>query len=116
MQMEITDGTHDQIVTDTGDTGLLSLSGPIGGFSYVGGSGLTSSINTSGTFALYEEIVINFASSGSRYSGDLSNETVPEPSTMALAGLGALGVVVYGLRRHKARVPEPDPVNPMARG
>jgi hypothetical protein len=27
--------------------------------------------------------------------------TVPEPSTMALAGLGALGLIGYGLRRHK---------------
>jgi len=27
---------------------------------------------------------------------------VPEPSTMAIAGLGALGMIGYGLRRRKA--------------
>jgi hypothetical protein len=30
------------------------------------------------------------------------NVTVPEPSTMAIAGLGALGLIGYGLRRRRA--------------
>ncbi len=36
----------------------------------------------------------------------IANSTVlalaPEPSTMAIAGLGALGMIGYGLRRRKA--------------
>jgi hypothetical protein len=39
---------------------------------------------------------INFASS-------TTLQSVPEPSTLVLAGLGALGMVGYGLRRRKAR-------------
>jgi len=35
-------------------------------------------------------------------SGDLITTPVPEPSTMAIAGLGALGMIGYGLRRRKA--------------
>ncbi len=31
-----------------------------------------------------------------------TNPVVPEPSTMAIAGLGALGMIGYGLRRRKA--------------
>jgi hypothetical protein len=36
------------------------------------------------------------------YSNHINVTPTPEPSTMALAGLGALGFVVYGLRRRKA--------------
>ncbi len=38
------------------------------------------------------------------YSGSVSATAVavPEPSTMAIAGLGALGMIGYGLRRRKA--------------
>jgi hypothetical protein len=35
-------------------------------------------------------------------SGDFQTSPTPEPSTMALAGLGALGLIGYGLRRRKA--------------
>jgi len=35
-------------------------------------------------------------------SGDVITSPVPEPSTMAIAGLGALGMIGYGLRRRKA--------------
>jgi len=35
-------------------------------------------------------------------SGDTYTSPVPEPSSMAIAGLGALGMIGYGLRRRKA--------------
>jgi len=35
-------------------------------------------------------------------SGDVRTTPVPEPSTMAFVGLGALGMIGYGLRRRKA--------------
>jgi len=35
-------------------------------------------------------------------SGTFSASAVPEPSSMAIAGLGALGMIGYGLRRRKA--------------
>ncbi len=56
---------------------------------------------------------------GAGSSITLSSSTVatavPEPSTMAIASLGSLGMIGYGLRRRKARAPEPQPVNLMAR-
>ncbi len=41
-------------------------------------------------------------SSTSVGSGDVVTNVVPEPSTMAIAGIGALGMIGYGLRRRKA--------------
>jgi hypothetical protein len=35
--------------------------------------------------------------------------SVPEPSSMYIAGLGSLGMIGYGLRRRKARGPDPTP-------
>ena len=45
----------------------------------------------------------------------LSQTAVPEPSTMAIAGIGALGMIGYGLRRRKAKGARAQPVNLMAR-
>jgi len=42
------------------------------------------------------------ASFGGDTSGNFNASPVPEPSTMAIAGLGALGMIGYGLRRRKA--------------
>jgi hypothetical protein len=36
-------------------------------------------------------------------NGNIVTGVVPEPSTMAIAGLGAIGFIGYGLRRRKAR-------------
>ena len=49
------------------------------------------------------ESVFAGGSSMTGLSGTVSEGVVPEPSTMALAGLGALGLIGYGLRRRKAR-------------
>jgi PEP-CTERM motif len=52
---------------------------------------------------------VDFAAGFSRMNGTITgwvgsspSVVVPEPSTMAIAGLGALGLIGYGLRRRKA--------------
>jgi len=44
---------------------------------------------------------INFSSS-TTLTQTTTQQVVPEPSTLAIAGLGALGMIGYGLRRRKA--------------
>jgi hypothetical protein len=58
----------------------------------------------SGTYSLTEYFAITL-SPGSIFNFSSSTtltRVVPEPSTTALAGLGALGLIGYGLRRRKA--------------
>jgi hypothetical protein len=64
------------------------------------GSGSTT-FNNTGTFSLYQELVITFGAGGGQFSADLSNSIVPEPSSLAIAGLGGLGMIGYGLRRRR---------------
>jgi PEP-CTERM motif len=59
-------------------------------------------ITSSGTFSMYEKLVITFGAGGGVFSADLSNTVTPEPSSLAIAGIGALGMIGYGLRRRKA--------------
>jgi len=47
------------------------------------------------SLSLSNSAVVNFTT-------DLVLSSVPEPSSMAIAGLGALGMIGYGLRRRKA--------------
>jgi len=49
---------------------------------------------TSGTLTVQDGLTANLKG--------FSPTVAPEPSTMALAGLGALGLIGYGLRRRKA--------------
>jgi hypothetical protein len=60
-----------------------------------------------GLYSLTEEVTITFAASTAltqtvSFDFALNNSAVPEPSTMALAGIGALGFIAYGLRRRRA--------------
>jgi len=74
----------------------LSLSTSASPFAASGQHSFTSL----GTFSLYQEIVITFGFGGGSFSGNLQDQvSVPEPSTLAIAGLGALGMIGYGLRR-----------------
>jgi hypothetical protein len=61
-------------------------------------SGLGSSYSLTETFkiTLDSGSIINFSS-------NTTLTPTPEPSTMAIAGLGALGMIGYGLRRRKAK-------------
>jgi hypothetical protein len=63
------------------------------------------------TFSLTQELLItlgagdkaNLTITTSLYPGEGGQSIVPEPSTLAIAGLGALGMIGYGLRRRKAQ-------------
>jgi len=65
----------------------------------------TLSFTNSSTFSIAQALAITL---GAGDSATLTINTtvvaaaVPEPSTMAIAGLGALGMIGYGLRRRKA--------------
>jgi len=63
------------------------------------------------TYSMTQVITVTFAGAGpavlnltytSRNPSSPVVNTVPEPSTMALGGLGSLGLIGYGLRRRKA--------------
>jgi len=58
-----------------------------------------------GTYTLSQCITVSGVTSigGFNVTGASTVQAVvPEPSTMALSGLGALGLIGYGLRRRKA--------------
>jgi len=58
--------------------------------------GISSSVSVAGGSS------VGFTSFTASDSGNTTATVVPEPSTMAIAGLGALGMIGYGLRRRKA--------------
>jgi len=80
-----------------------------------GNSGTVTTLNGSSSglftatnpYSLTEVLTITFTSAGS-VQASLSSDSsanftaVPEPSSMAIAGLGALGMIGFGLRRRKA--------------
>jgi hypothetical protein len=61
----------------------------------------STSASNAGTFTFGQSIDITGGSGSFNVTGT-STISGPEPSTMALAGLGALGLIGYGLRRRKA--------------
>ena len=58
----------------------------------------------SGTYSLSQSITVTDASSTAPFNvtGTSTVNAVPEPSSMAIAGIGALSMIGYGLRRRKA--------------
>jgi hypothetical protein len=61
---------------------------------------------TAGTtpFSLTQELLVTLGANDSvTITINTAARPVPEPSTLGLAGLGALGLIGYGLRRRKAR-------------
>jgi len=71
----------------------------------VGQGTTTITVGANGNFSLYSQIIVTFGSGGGQFSANLEQlaGVVPEPSTFAIAGIGALGFIAYGLRRRKAR-------------
>jgi PEP-CTERM motif len=71
------------------------------------GSSSSGSFNASAPYSLTEVLTITFNGTGtvqlsSDSSAQFTANAVPEPSSMAIAGLGALGMIGYGLRRRNA--------------
>jgi len=93
--------------TTTGLTGTpVTSSTSIPGISPLNTSSMP---NPSGTYTLSNILTLsNFTVSSSAvgvsfsYGGTSSVSSIPEPSSMAIAGIGALGMIGYGLRRRKA--------------
>ena len=68
------------------------------------------------------DLVLTFTFSGATQIEISSDATttftgtaVPEPSSMAIAGLGLLGMIGYGLRRRRKETPLTSNVKPLAR-
>jgi hypothetical protein len=74
-------------------TGLQS-----GGNNYFVFNSVTITLPVTTTFSL-SDITGVFFTFGSEQAGIPSSPSVPEPSSMAIAGLGSLGFLAYGLRR-----------------
>jgi hypothetical protein len=94
------DSTNHAFGTGGFTNGLQSATAS--GTSYDTGTA-AGSFTRSGEYSLTSEV--NFALSvggKANYSSQVNVTSVPEPSTMALAGLGALGLIGFGLRRRKA--------------
>jgi hypothetical protein len=88
----------------SGGIGVLALTTSSSSFSNTE----SATFSNAGTYSLYQEIVVTFGTGGGTFSADFANTVLepvatPEPSTMAIAGLGALGMIGYGLRRRKAK-------------
>lgn len=84
--------------TPDGQTGTAVINSSSTGLS-------TGSFTATAPYSLTEVLTINFTSAGSvnLSSDSRANFLIPEPTSMAMAGLGALGFIAYGLRRRKAQ-------------
>jgi hypothetical protein len=92
-----------------GSLSLFATGTPAPGFIPIApGSPATPTAMALGFSNLTQPLTINGGSLGASgnttmaAAGNFSGTIVPEPSTMALAGLGALGLAGYGLRRRRA--------------
>lgn len=66
-------------------------------------STISSGLSSSG-YPIKETLDVTLNDKGDQinYSSSTTLTSVPEPSSMAIAGLGALGLIGYGMRRRKA--------------
>jgi len=93
----------------TGNVVTRSANGAVVNFQFTGGATgevapgehtVLLTVQTNAT--VYSSGTITVQDGTSTFTTDLGPTAVPEPSTMALGGLGALGLIGYGLRRRKA--------------
>jgi hypothetical protein len=99
---------------DTFPAGHVTIGGVPGGSvpvwspAFVHGPGSFSNtssapLRVSGPYSLFAEVDVTFKGKGSvSFTETQTTSVVPEPSTFALAGLGALGLIGCGLRRRQA--------------
>jgi hypothetical protein len=104
----------DIVTVGTGGTINSSATVNLSGVSYTGsGADLTNlkndAILNGGTVAMTFTFIpaqtLNSLKHGSHhtsYSGTINASSTPEPSTFVVAGIGALGMIGFGLRRRKA--------------
>jgi len=101
--------TYFNSTSSTTTTGLTGTAVPTSN-TIPGSSGFTESLpNPAGTYTLSETLTLtNFVVTAPAvgatfsYGGTSAVSSIPEPSSMAIAGIGALGMIGYGLRRRKA--------------
>jgi len=81
--------------------GLQTPSVTTGSFS---SDAFTTIASLSSPYSITEQLKLTLGANGGElnFSSNTTLSSVPEPSTMAIAGLGALGMIGYGLRRRKA--------------
>jgi len=81
-------------------TGLQTLPVTTGSFS----NDAFGSIPTLASgYSITEQLVLHLGAGGElNFSSNTTLSPVPEPSTLAIAGLGGLGMIGFGLRRRKA--------------
>lgn len=92
-----------QVTNWESNSGLQSAFNTLGGI-MAGPGGYDQNQNYTSGVQFY--LATNHGANGNLYQDLVIGvvPVVPEPSTMAIAGLGALGTVGYGLRRRNARV------------
>jgi len=100
------DGGHTAGLQATQPTANVTFTSDFGAF-HVGTSqfpvGMSLSFtNLSKALSIFNGSLGHSGDTTMQNSGVFSATIVPEPSTMAIAGLGALGMIGYGLRRRKA--------------
>jgi len=87
-------------VTET--TTIVTLNGKISPPTIGSASSLTvSGSNPNGTFSIGNQLILSYKNGGEtiNVNGTTTVNPVPEPSSMMIAGIGALGLIAYGLRR-----------------
>jgi hypothetical protein len=89
----------------TGGPQTPSITGPLGSTSDVFSTitSLASPYSLTETFKITLDAGSSMNFSSNTTLTQIPSTSVPEPSTLALTGLGTLGLVGYGLRRRKAR-------------
>jgi len=83
----------------------VSISGPVSP-PVTGAAGSSAVVsNPNSLFALSNQLQLTFGTGGNSINVDGTTAVTaiaPEPSTIVIAGIGALGMIGYGLRRRKA--------------
>jgi hypothetical protein len=102
----VTTSTYFNSTTDTTTTGVgastVSASSNVVAGS-TSGSNYVQTPNAAGSYTLGQTLTLSGLNAGASANyGGTSMVAAPEPSSLAIAGLGGLGLIGYGLRRRKA--------------